>query len=237
MVRDQAAVDSVQHAIGLVTATYSICTPSDFTLLRQSLAAHFQDKKVKVSLFLQDGIQKDDGTFVFDTRGPPPPNAEAAGEIRYADGTTQVIDVPTRDHAAQGRAGMVLGGNIYAKDRPPPPPAPAPAPVPADGGGAAAARAPPGDPSAVRRSSTHRYGMSSFPAQYNCCCRSTREIRSEQCSALSCCVMSNSLSPIWLGFVCSSVPDGAEAKCTCTEGHRNPGDDFPRGSHRWRRYF
>ena len=146
MVRDQAAVDSVQHAIGLVTATYSTCTPSDFTLLRQTLAAHFQDKKVKVSLFLQDGIQKDDGTFLFDTRGPPPPNAEAAGEIRYADGTTQVIDVPTRDHAAQGRAGMVLGGNVYAKDRTPPPPPPAPAAAP---GGAAGGPAP-GDPSAVR---------------------------------------------------------------------------------------
>jgi hypothetical protein len=162
MVRDQAAVDSVQHAIGLVTSTYSTCTPSDFTLLRETLAAHFQDKKVKVSLFLQDGIQKDDGTFVLDTRGPPPPNAEAPGEIRYSDGTVQVIDVPTRDHAAQGRVGMVLGGNVYAKDRPPPPPAPAPAPASASVGGGAPARSGPlGDPSAVR---THYSAVCTRPS-------------------------------------------------------------------------
>ena len=53
MVQDQAAIDSVQKAIESVTACYSTCTPTDFTLLRQTLAAHFQDKKVKVSLFLQ----------------------------------------------------------------------------------------------------------------------------------------------------------------------------------------
>ena len=162
MVRDQSAVDSVQKAIQMVTATYSTCTPSDFTLLRETLAAHFQDKKVKVSLFLQDGIQKDDGTFVLDTRGPPPPNAECPGEIRYGDGTTQVINVPTRDHAAQGRVGMVLGGNVYAKDRPPPPPAPAPAPVPMPdvGAGGAMARGPLGDPSAMapRRGTPARKG-------------------------------------------------------------------------------
>ena len=61
MVQDQAAIDSVQKAIESVTACYSTCTPTDFALLRQTLAAHFQDKKVKVSLFLQG-----------DSRTPPP---------------------------------------------------------------------------------------------------------------------------------------------------------------------
>ena len=165
MVQDQAAIDSVQKAIESVTACYSTCTPTDFALLRQTLAAHFQDKKVKVSLFLQgdsrsppfppsypvpssgsllpilyrsgglvlgascpgallaalsfpsrtplpfaDGIQRDDGSFVIDTRGPPPPNFEAPGEIRYSDGTIQVVDVPTREDAAQGRTVSPLPG-------------------------------------------------------------------------------------------------------------------------------
>jgi hypothetical protein len=231
MVRDQAAVDSVQHAIGLVTATYSMCTPYDFTLLRETLATHFQDKKVKVSLFLQDGIQKDDGTFAFDTRGPPPPNAEPAGEIRYADGTTQIIDVPTREHAGQGRAGMVLGGNMYAKDRPPPP-APAPAPASAVGGGAAAGRAAPGDPSAVRGNSTYRYKIASGLA----CIRTVRTCHSGWNCDLTLCsaVLCSSRPTLFLLYcfvwvrVCACVPDGAEAECTCSEGHRNPGDDFPR---------
>ena len=57
MVQDQAAIDSVQKAIESVTACYSTCTPTDFALLRQTLAAHFQDKKVKVSLFLQGELE------------------------------------------------------------------------------------------------------------------------------------------------------------------------------------
>ena len=57
----------------------------------------------RTPLSFADGIQRDDGSFVIDTRGPPPPNFEAPGEIRYSDGTIQVVDVPTREDAAQGR--------------------------------------------------------------------------------------------------------------------------------------
>ena len=44
--------------------------------IRQALCRFFTDKKVKVSLFLQDGIQRQDGTIALSYKGPLPPGVE-----------------------------------------------------------------------------------------------------------------------------------------------------------------
>ena len=84
MVQDQAAIDSVQKAIESVTACYSTCTPTDFALLRQTLAAHFQDKKVKVSLFLQGASPPFPPFPPFPARSPPPALGERGQQVRAA---------------------------------------------------------------------------------------------------------------------------------------------------------
>lgn len=64
MVDGGRAQESVRRATELVTHRYSGMSGTDFCLLRQTLCTHLQGKKIKVSLFLQDGIQRPDGPFL-----------------------------------------------------------------------------------------------------------------------------------------------------------------------------
>eukprot|EP01047_Picozoa_sp_COSAG01_P008840 COSAG01_NODE_356_length_18316_cov_24.401493_9_plen_220_part_00 len=63
MVDSGPAQESVRRATELVTHRYAGMSGTDFCLLRQTLCTHLQDKRIKVSLFLQDGIQRPDGAF------------------------------------------------------------------------------------------------------------------------------------------------------------------------------
>ena len=53
-------------------------SPLEFAGLKQTLCRYFADKRVKVSLFLQDGIQKQDGAIPLVYSGPLPPFAPSA---------------------------------------------------------------------------------------------------------------------------------------------------------------
>ena len=90
---------------------------------------------MKVSLFLQDGFQKQDGTITLSYRGVTPPGIELPGKVVYFDpsGNTLGVDsflFPAIEHMTQGRqagdlAGLTthLGSNLYAKEKGVPPPA------------------------------------------------------------------------------------------------------------------
>ncbi len=54
-----------------------------WTLLRHTLARFFQDRKVKVSIFLQDGIQLGDGSFNLSCTGALPVVTATPGSIRF----------------------------------------------------------------------------------------------------------------------------------------------------------
>lgn len=54
-----------------------------WTLLRHTLARFFQDRKVKVSIFLQDGIQLGDGSFNLSCAGALPVVTATPGSIRF----------------------------------------------------------------------------------------------------------------------------------------------------------
>jgi hypothetical protein len=112
--------------------------PLQFASLKQTLCRFFSDKRVKVSLFLQDGLQKNDGAITLQYSGPLPPGVELPGQItRYGDSLVVLrVDsysfpaVETIDgvmplgppiHPARGAA-CELGMNMYSKERAAPPP-------------------------------------------------------------------------------------------------------------------
>jgi hypothetical protein len=64
---------------------YASMTPFEFAGLKQTLCRFFANKRVKVSLFLQDGIQKNDGTITLKYDGLLPPGVERPGKIQYVD--------------------------------------------------------------------------------------------------------------------------------------------------------
>jgi hypothetical protein len=58
-------------------------TASEFLLLRLSLLQFLQHRRVKVSIFLQEGLQLHDGTMVLDISGPLPPNVMHPGTFTH----------------------------------------------------------------------------------------------------------------------------------------------------------
>ena len=75
----------VDEVIALTNDKYATMSPLDFAGLKQTLCRFFADKRVKVSLFLQDGLQKNDGTLTLGYSGPLPPGNEIPGRIHYYD--------------------------------------------------------------------------------------------------------------------------------------------------------
>jgi hypothetical protein len=110
--------------------TYKDFTKSQWRRLRQALCSFFQDRKVKVSLFLADGIQFTDGTIIISHGGVLPEHGQTPGTIKYydEDGTVRNEDhvqtvnntrckEPTGgDPFSQDRP-VTLGRNLYSKDR------------------------------------------------------------------------------------------------------------------------
>ena len=129
----------VDDVIRLVNEKYAVMPPLQFAVLKQTLCRFFSDKRVKVSLFLQDGLQKNDGAITLQYSGPLPPGVDLPGQLSAfndagaplgADTFTFPL-VETIDgimplgppiHPARGTA-CTLGLNLYSKERAPPPPA------------------------------------------------------------------------------------------------------------------
>jgi hypothetical protein len=82
--------DLVDVAIAQLTARYSAMSKGQFHQLRISLMKFLQGKKVKVSLFLQQGMQTLDGQLVLNNKGFMPLGAETPGCVRFYDGTRVV---------------------------------------------------------------------------------------------------------------------------------------------------
>ena len=129
-----ALVDEVIH---LANSKYASMSPFEFASLKQTLCRFFGDKKVKVSLFLQDGLQKNDGVLTLSYGGPLPPGADPPGRIAYFDVSgaglgsdafafplSESIDErplgPPIDPARL--AACTLGHNLYSKEKAAPPP-------------------------------------------------------------------------------------------------------------------
>lgn len=103
----------------LITATYKPLTMGQLHLLRQTLLLFFQDKRVKVSLFLQEGIQSSMGRIIL-----PTPNSPAIGTMttyHMAGGVESQEKAVMRASQADPQEFFVhpcvLGTNLYNKER------------------------------------------------------------------------------------------------------------------------
>eukprot|EP01027_Heterolobosea_sp_BB2_P013849 GEZU01019930.1.p1 GENE.GEZU01019930.1~~GEZU01019930.1.p1 ORF type:complete len:407 (+),score=81.48 GEZU01019930.1:82-1221(+) len=120
--------DEVAYTRKLIIEKSASLSRHEFGLIKQNLCDFFQDKKVKVSLFLQNQIQNSDGTIVIPRGGPIPPTFHHPGFVRYfKDGQevrTDHIDHPAAAAAAPEQHGdpldpntrpSQLGKNLYKK--------------------------------------------------------------------------------------------------------------------------
>jgi len=131
MVSNPAVAQLLSDCTAQVLATYRPLNTPELFRLKHALMAFFQDKRVKVSLFLQGGLQHLDGTLVLHRDGPVPPGGSPPGPITYFNiasvpcGHDHVpsLSVPAAVHFIKspvldrhGRS-CALGYNMYSTDR------------------------------------------------------------------------------------------------------------------------
>jgi hypothetical protein len=131
LVKNQEVIKLVENATAVMLKLFASMTPGQFALLRQTLCRFFQDRRVKVSLFLQDGIQSADGLVNISHKGPLPHGAETPGIIRYFDegkvAKEETVKLANSTDITKGPASKVdwtstprpcqLGQNLYSKER------------------------------------------------------------------------------------------------------------------------
>jgi len=105
---------------------YENLSSAKFQQLREELLYHFQERKVKISLFLQDENQNLDGSIVVRSRGLLPPFTSAPGMITYTDGRQVHIHLANsgryapKDGATKRISNerySILGTNLYVKEK------------------------------------------------------------------------------------------------------------------------
>ena len=83
MVSDTVAEDALGSAVISVLQLFGNMSASEYLLLRMSLLQFLQHRRVKVSIFLNEGLQLHDGTIVIDISGPLPPNVAHPGTFTH----------------------------------------------------------------------------------------------------------------------------------------------------------
>ena len=113
-------IDAAANQLHVLYATF---TYTDYFALRQSLARFYQEKRVKVSLFLQEGLQLADGNIACTPSGALPVNTDMPGRIvYYEDGKEVRSETVKLANASQLKERSTsekteLGLNLYAKDK------------------------------------------------------------------------------------------------------------------------
>lgn len=131
LVRNAAEVSKlVENCVRNMEEMFARMKVGDLHLLRYTLARFFQDRRVKVSLFLTDQLQAQDGSMIHSHAGRLPLGAEMPGTVRYFENGVlkreEVLKVPNAEHVLPAAVGVditkpgrpcELGSNLYAKDR------------------------------------------------------------------------------------------------------------------------
>jgi len=128
------ALDLVQDTSEKVLSTYTVLSKGNWFQLRQSLMNFLQGKRIKVSLFLQQGMQGLDGVLALSNKGTMPFGTEAPGKIRHFDGRSCVKErkislLPSEEGESDELkecadiidTSSILGLNLFSKDNLPPP--------------------------------------------------------------------------------------------------------------------
>lgn len=94
IVQDPVMIENIQGCVDRCITLYGNMSAGQWLLLRQSLLRFLQGKKIKVSLFLQQGLQTVEGSLVVDLGGKLPYGTELPGKHRVFEGNTMVRCVP-----------------------------------------------------------------------------------------------------------------------------------------------
>jgi len=108
----------LNECVRQVQLSYQHMPLADMNAMRQMLCTFFQDRKVKVALFLNDKSQNSDGSLVVRSEGVLPRGAQVPGTVRYFSGGAEVRTdlqptVSTGLWAPAGASRTQLGGNLY----------------------------------------------------------------------------------------------------------------------------
>jgi hypothetical protein len=112
----------IGKTLQLINGLYSTFSSTEFVALRQTILRFFQDRRVKVSLFLQEKLQNNEGNIIVHAQGQLPPHVAIPGAIKYYEGGKVVKE----EHISLKNAADVylfkgekteLGYNLYAKER------------------------------------------------------------------------------------------------------------------------
>jgi hypothetical protein len=83
------AQQCIESAINSITNIATHCGIYDYHLIRHRLCSFFQDKNIKVSLFLSAGFQnRADGSFILDLGGQCPYGFDVPGAVKYYSGSS-----------------------------------------------------------------------------------------------------------------------------------------------------
>lgn len=123
VVSNPQLMEMLEECTTQIHTAYSAMLIADFNAMRQSLCTFFQDRKVKVSLFLHDHTQNHDGSIVVPASGTLVAGAQVPGTVRYIQGGVEVrrdqlACVTAAAWKANTGSRTVLGANLYEKDRP-----------------------------------------------------------------------------------------------------------------------
>ena len=122
----------VNRALRLLKSKYEGLKPGVFNRIRQSLLAFFQERNVKVSLFLNKGIQGEDGIFRIDT-SLGIPNSDTPGKVvkfgqegsvqsEYSLQLSQTQFFQPCSFSSRFENSTSLGCNLYSSEVKPQPP-------------------------------------------------------------------------------------------------------------------
>ncbi len=96
IVADESVGKLLDAAAARCISLYGSMTTGTLYILKHTICDFFQDRRVKVSIFLQEKVQNNDGTFKIRSAGPLPPTAILPGQITYyeTNGSTRNDNKP-----------------------------------------------------------------------------------------------------------------------------------------------
>lgn len=109
---------------------YAALSNGEFQLIRQTLLSFFQDMHIRVSIFLKDKVQNNNGRFILTPGGSLPFGTEQPGVIRSFDGAGKSRNIGfqaggsyvavTREGSFDSKGDRItkLGTNMYSAARP-----------------------------------------------------------------------------------------------------------------------
>ncbi|KAJ1418022.1 organic solute transport protein 1-domain-containing protein [Ochromonadaceae sp. CCMP2298] len=128
MVMSEGVSELIQAAMSSCMRLYSSLNQGNWLLLEQVLLQFFQDKRIKVSLFLQRNMQSMTGTLMLTNTGNLPPGTHTPGTIRHFEQgrviRAEQFPTPLSECKESGEElmeeGWPIGLNMYTKDHNPP---------------------------------------------------------------------------------------------------------------------